>query len=126
MTQHTILIADDSSSVRSILKVYLNPLRAEVLEADTGERALRLAKLMPLSLMISDINMPGMDGLTLVEQVRRDTRPSVAGVPVILLTSDKSAAAQARMREVGADELLYKPISADALVAIATRYLNKA
>jgi len=128
MRPQTILIVDDSSSVRSILKVYLMGLRVkvEVLDAESGERALQLARLLPLSLMIVDINMPGMDGLTLVDKVRRDSRPTVARLPVILLTSDRSEAARVRMREVGANEMLYKPVSAATLVDTAGKLLEEA
>jgi two-component system chemotaxis response regulator CheY len=121
----TILIVDDSSSIRNILKVYLMGLKAEILDADNGERALQLARLMPLSLVITDVNMPGMDGLTLVDKLRKDSRPSVAKVPVILLTSDRSDAARERGKAVGADELLYKPVSSETLLAAASRYLKK-
>lgn len=126
MSPRTILIVDDSSSIRSILKVYLMGLKAEVLDAESGERALKLARLLPLSLMIVDINMPGMDGLTLVDKVRHDSRPAVARLPVILLTSDRSEAVRVRMREVGANDLLYKPVSAGTLLASAGKLLEKA
>jgi len=124
MRSKTLLIVDDSSSIRNILKVYLMGLKVEVLDADSGERALQLARLVPLSLMIADIQMPGMDGLTLVDKVRHDPRASVAGLPVILLTSDRSDAARARMREVGANDLLYKPVTAEALLATARKLLQ--
>ncbi|HZN92273.1 MAG TPA: response regulator [Myxococcales bacterium] len=124
MRPQTILVVDDSSSIRSILKVYLMGLKAEVLDAESGERALQLARLLPLSLMIVDINMPGMDGLTLVDKVRHDSRAAVAKLPVILLTSDRSEASRARMREVGANDLLYKPVTAETLLAAAGRLLR--
>lgn len=98
----------------------------EVLDADTGERALQLARLVPLSLMIADIQMPGMDGLTLVDRIRHDSRAQVAKLPVVLLTSDRSEAARVRMQEVGANDLLYKPISAETLRAVTSRFLTKA
>lgn len=101
-------------------------LKVEVLDADTGERALRLARLVPLSLMIADIQMPGMDGLTLVDRIRHDSRAKVAALPVILLTSDRSGTARARMQEVGASDLLYKPVSPEALLSVASRFLEKA
>jgi len=126
MAPQSILIVDDSSSIRNILRVYLMGLKVEVLDADTGERALRLARLVPLSLMIADIQMPGMDGLTLVDRIRHDSRAQVAALPVILLTSDRSEAARARMQEVGANDLLYKPVSAQALLSVASRFLEKA
>jgi two-component system, chemotaxis family, chemotaxis protein CheY len=122
----TILIVDDSSSIRSILRVYLMGLKVEVLDADTGERALQLARLVPLSLMIADIQMPGLDGLTLVDRVRHDSRAKVANLPIVLLTSDRSEAARVRMQEVGASDLLYKPISGETLRAVASRFLEKA
>jgi two-component system chemotaxis response regulator CheY len=126
MAPQTILIVDDSSSIRNILRLRLMGLKVEVLDADTGERALQLARLVPLSLMIADIQMPGMDGLTLVDRIRHDSRAQVAKLPVILLTSDRSEAARARMQEVGANDLLYKPISAESLLAVTSRFLTKA
>src|ERR1043165_5151693 len=119
MRPQTILIVDDSSSIRSILKVYLTGLKgkAEVVDAESGERALQLARLLPISLMIVDINMPGMDGLTLVDKVRHGSRAAVARLPIILLTSDRSEAARVRMQAVGANEMLYKPVSAESLLA---------
>jgi two-component system, chemotaxis family, chemotaxis protein CheY len=126
MVPQSILIVDDSSSIRNILRVYLMGLKVEVLDADTGERALQLARLVPLSLMIADIQMPGMDGLTLVDRIRHDPRAQVSRLPVVLLTSDRSEAARVRMREVGANDLLYKPISAETLRAVTSRFLTKA
>jgi len=126
MSPPTILIVDDSFSVRRILKAQMASLQAEVLTAESGERALQLARLMPLSLMIVDIKMPGMDGFQLVELIRKDSRESVAKLPVILLTSDCSEAARTRMREVGADELVDKADPGSALLAAIGRHLGKA
>jgi two-component system, chemotaxis family, chemotaxis protein CheY len=123
MPAKTILVVDDSSSIRNILKVYLMGLPVEVLDADSGERALQVARLMPLTLVIADINMPGMDGLTMVERLRADSRTDVAKVPVLLLTGDRSEQARVRMKAVGANELLYKPVTRDVLVAAVKRYL---
>ena len=106
--------------------MYLTGLKTkvEVVDAESGERGLQLARLLPISLMIVDINMPGMDGLTLVDKVRHDSRVSVASLPIILLTSDRSEAARTRMQEVGANELLYKPVTAEALLAAAGKLLG--
>jgi len=125
MSPPTILIVDDSSSVRRILKAHLAGLQAEVLTAESGERALQLARLMPLSLIIADIMMPGMDGFQLVELIRKDSRESVARLPVILLTSDCSEAARVRMREVGADEMLDKADPGEVLLTAIGRHLGK-
>ena len=97
-----------------------------MLDAETGERALRLARLVPLSLMIADVQMPVMDGLTLVERIRHDSRAQVSKLPIVLVTSDQSEATRARMAKVGANDILYKPISAEALRAVTSRFLIKA
>jgi CheY-like chemotaxis protein len=121
----TILIADDSSSIRNILKIYLMGLPVEVIDVDSGERALELARRAPPSLIIVDINMPGMDGLTMVDRLRRDERPEVARVPVVVLTGDQAEHLALRAKEVGANEFLQKPISAGDLIRVCSPYLTR-
>jgi two-component system, chemotaxis family, chemotaxis protein CheY len=121
----TVLLVDDSSSIRSILKVYLMGLSAEVVDADGGERAFQIARLVPLSLVIADLNMPGMDGLALLRKLRTDGRAN-AKVPVILLTGDKSEEARLKMAEAGANAVLYKPIASDVLLTTIKGLLPEA
>lgn len=121
----SILIVDDSSSIRNILKIYLMGLPVDLVDAESGERALELARATPPSLIIADINMPGMDGLTMVDHLRHDAQSAVSRVPVVVLTSDRSEHLRLRAKEVGANELLYKPIAADPLIRVCTPYLTR-
>src|SRR5690348_13072976 len=86
--EKTILVMDDSSTIREVLKVYLASERYEVVEAENADRGLNLVRLLPVDLVIADIKMPGMDGLVFVRRLRQEKNPRVRGLPVILLTGE--------------------------------------
>jgi two-component system chemotaxis response regulator CheY len=119
----TVLIVDDSDTIRHILRVYLMKLKLEFLDADRGDRGLRLLGANPVDLVIADFNMPGMSGLDFVRQVRADSRPGVSRVPLLLLTGGKAPDLERRALEAGASEFVRKPISSSALSAVVRRHL---
>lgn len=119
----TILLLDDSPTIRSVVKVYLMSRKFEFLEAEDGERALQVLRLVPVSLVIADINMPNMDGITFLGKVRADPRPKVKSVPVVLLTSDTSEDARERGMKAGANAFVKKPISPASLNEIINQFL---
>ncbi len=120
----TILVVDDSPTLRGIVKIYMRPLQVDVMEADGGERALQLARLAVPTLILADINMPGMDGITFVKQLRADSRAEVRGIPVIFLTGDKSGELRQRAQEAGASDFLEKPVKSGPLQDAVKRILN--
>ena len=120
----TILVVDDSPTLRGIVKIYMRPLQVDVMEADGGERALQLARLAVPTLIVADINMPGMDGITFVKQLRADSRPEVRNIPVIFLTGDKSGELRQRAQEAGASDFLEKPVKSGPLQDAVKRILN--
>ena len=122
--QRTVLIVDDSDTIRHILKVYLTKLKLEFLDADRADRGLRLLGASPVDLVIADFNMPGMTGLDFVRQVRADTRPEVSRVPLLLLTGGKAPDLEDRGLLAGASEFVRKPISSAALSAVVRRHLS--
>jgi two-component system chemotaxis response regulator CheY len=113
-----ILIVDDSPTTRSFLKVILNLEHMDLLEAENGERALVVAQLVRLDLVIADVNMPKLDGIRLVERLRASPDPRLRALPVILLTADKTEELQRRGIEAGATSFARKPISPAELTAI--------
>lgn len=122
--KHTVLLLEDSSTIRHILKVYLMKLKLDFLEADRGEQGLRLLGMHPVSLVIADFNMPGgMDGLEFVRQARASERPEVQRMPIVLLSGGKAPDLEARALQAGASEFVRKPISIDALAAVVRRHL---
>ncbi len=123
MTKPSILIVDDSASVRSIIQVYLMSLKVELVEADTGERALQLLKLLPISLVIADVQLPGIDGITMVQRLRAGEVPAAKQTPVLLLTGSGEDCLT-RGLEAGANDFLRKPISPAALTAAVSRFIS--
>jgi len=121
--KRTVLIVDDSDTIRHIIKVYLMKLKLEFLEAERADRGLLLLGANPVDLVIADFNMPGMNGLDFVRQVRADARLDVRRVPVLLLSGGKAPELERRALEAGASEFVRKPISIDALSAVVRRHL---
>jgi two-component system, chemotaxis family, chemotaxis protein CheY len=112
----TILVVDDSLTVRRILTVYLAPLRATVLEAKGATDAVALLATRPVDLMIADVNMPDVDGLALVKLLRSHVDQRLRRLPVVLLTgSDVNRTAGL---EAGANAFLNKPVSPSELFRV--------
>jgi two-component system chemotaxis response regulator CheY len=118
----TLLIVDDSEAIRSIIKVYLNWHSFEFVEAGDGERAWQLMQLLPVDLVIADINMPGLDGIEFVRRVRSSSS-NLKEVPVILLTGDKSEELKQRGLDAGANCFARKPITSNTLVELVRKHL---
>ena len=121
----TILVVDDSPTLRGIVKIYMRPLQLEVMEADGGERALQLARLAVPALIVADINMPGMDGLTFLRGLRAEPRAEVRRIPVIFLTGDKNSELRQRAAEAGADDFLEKPVKSGPLQEAVKKILDR-
>ncbi|MDQ7039314.1 MAG: response regulator [Rhodothermus sp.] len=111
----TIFIVDDSTVMRSSLKANLEMQGFQVAMAADGEEALAQLKngLKP-DLILTDINMPKMDGLTLIREVRK--LPGFRFVPILVLTTESQQAKREEARRLGATGWLVKPVSGVDLV----------
>lgn len=118
-----VLLVDDSPTVRNILKVYLMNLPVDLVEAEDGERALQVLKLVPADLVIADINMPGLDGISFCKKVREGALPSGSTLPIVLLTGDKTELLRSRGTEAGCSAFLLKPVKSAELVEVVQRLL---
>lgn len=103
-----ILLVDDSSTTRTILKVYMAGIDVEFCEAGQGDAALDIVRKTPVDLVIADVNMPVMDGLMFVRCLRSSPSQSLRKLPVILLTSESVEAAA---KEAGANAFVRKPVT---------------
>jgi two-component system chemotaxis response regulator CheY len=119
MTQRrTVLVVDDAALVRAYYRSALESEEFTGEEAFNGVEALeRLSTLNP-DLMIVDVNMPQMDGLTLVETLRRRALP-LAAVPVLITSTESDESDFAAARRAGANHYLVKPIDRDVLLVYA-------
>lgn len=111
----TILIADDQKLARQALQGTLARGDYKVLQADTGHAVVELMAAHKPDLLVLDINMPGPSGLDLCRQIKRD--PATQFVPIIIVTAADDIRSRIRAFEMGADDLLPKPVIAEELLA---------
>jgi class 3 adenylate cyclase len=109
-----ILVADDDWLNRDLLKAYLDNSGCEVVVATEGQSALKLALQNPPDLVLVDVQMPIMDGLTLCGKLKQDLRTQF--VPVVIVTALDSEEEKLRAIEAGADDFITKPYNAIVLL----------
>ena len=102
-----IMIVDDSASLRQVVGIALKGAGYEVVEACDGKDALTKLDGRKIHLIISDVNMPNMDGITLVKEVKK--LPSYRFTPVIMLTTESQEGKKAEGQAAGAKAWVVKP-----------------
>jgi CheY-like chemotaxis protein len=109
-----ILFVEDNAMNRRVIREMLRAADLPMDEAEDGVQALAMVDEVAYDLILMDLRMPGMDGLTVVRRIR--ARGDAKGrVPIIVVTADSAADLQERCRMAGADGLLLKPVSMEAL-----------
>jgi len=110
----TILTVDDSKSMRQMVSFTLKQAGYDVVEAEDGVDGLNKAKSSRCNLIITDVNMPKMDGITLVKELRRIA--SYKFTPILLLTTEAGADKKQEGKAAGATGWLVKPFNPDQLL----------
>jgi two-component system chemotaxis response regulator CheY len=117
------LVVDDSDTMRKLVCLTLQNVGFTTYQAKNGLEALIQAKdIRPLDIVIADLNMPVMDGLKLLSQLRRT--PGVSIVPVLLLTTEIDRAVKERARMAGASGWLTKPFDPTQLAAVVQQIVR--
>ncbi|WP_112382981.1 response regulator (plasmid) [Sphingomonas carotinifaciens] len=119
----SILTVDDSASLRMAIRIALTGAGYAVTEAGDGIEGLAKAGATQFDLIVTDLNMPNMDGLTMIRELRR--QPAQAGVPIIFLTTESDAEMKAQAKAAGATGWLVKPFVPDQLVKVARKVLGR-
>jgi two-component system chemotaxis response regulator CheY len=114
-----ILVIDDASLVRLYYRRALEQAGFEVIEALNGLEALERLLTTPVDLLLVDINMPQMDGITFLRTLRRKDLP-LSGIPAVVMSTEAGPQDVAAARAAGANFYVIKPVSPDLLVAYAT------
>jgi two-component system chemotaxis response regulator CheY len=114
-----ILAVDDSKTMRDMVTFTLRKAGFDVMEAIDGQKALDAMTGSKFDLIITDINMPVMDGITLIKNVR--TGSSHRAVPILILTTESDDAKKAAGKSAGATGWLVKPFNPDKLVELVNR-----
>ena len=118
----TILVVDDSASMRQMISVTLGSAGYEVAEVADGAEALDYARKHAVDLVLADVNMPNMDGITLVAHLR--TLTSYRLTPLLLLTTESSPERKQQGKQAGATGWVLKPFHPTQLLTILDRVLS--
>jgi two-component system chemotaxis response regulator CheY len=117
-----VLIIDDSTTTRAVVKVYLSGHSLEFLEASNGQDGFQLAKQHKPEAIIIDLKMPGMDGMTFCRKVRAE--PGIKNTPIILITGSKGPEVRTEALRSGASVFLTKPIDVPTLAKVILSYVG--
>lgn len=117
-----ILVVDDSASMRNMVTSTLESAGHKVKDAGDGQVALTLAKSGAFDVVVTDLNMPVMDGIELVKNLR--SLPNYKYTPILLLTTESSGDKKAQGKDAGATGWLVKPFNPEKLLATVDRVLN--
>ncbi len=117
----TVMLVDDSNSIRNIIK---NALVGQynVVEAENGKDALAKLPGTAVDFFLFDVNMPEMDGITLLGEVRK--LPAHKGTPILMLTTETKDELRQKGRELGASGWIVKPFEPDKLIAAMQKLLG--
>lgn len=117
-----ILVVDDSRSMRKLVRAALEVDGHRVSEGENGHEALDLLDSGPVDLVIADVNMPVMDGITLTKEIR--TRARHRFTPVLILTTERGEDMKQRGRSAGATGWLVKPFDPAQLRQVVHRVIG--
>jgi len=119
----SILIVDDSNSVRMAIRMALTGAGYAVTEAADGAQGLSKANGSKFDMIITDLNMPNMDGLTMIRTLRKS--PAQCGTPILFLTTESEDAMKQQAKTAGATGWLVKPFVPDQLVKVVRKVLGR-
>lgn len=119
----SILTVDDSPSLRMAIRIALTGAGYEVTEAGDGQEGLDKANAGRFDMIITDLNMPNMDGLAMIRELRKS--PAQCGTPIIFLTTESDDAMKQQAKAAGATGWLVKPFVPEQLVKVARKVLGR-
>lgn len=117
----TILVVDDSASLRQVVAISLQGKGYDVIQADNGKAALAELDGKKINLVISDVNMPIMDGLTFVSKMKE--LPRYKFTPVIMLTTESGGDMKEKGRSVGVKAWVVKPFKPESMLTAVAKLI---
>jgi two-component system chemotaxis response regulator CheY len=119
----TVLIVDDSSSMRQLIEFAIKSAGHDAVLAGTGTEALEKLRSASVDLVITDLNMPEMDGITLITELR--AMPAYKFLPILMLTTESQVAKREEGRAAGASGWIVKPFSSDKLLEVVKKFIKE-
>ncbi len=118
----TIMVVDDSASIRQVVSMALKGAGYQVIEAVDGRDALSKLDGQKINLIISDVNMPNMDGITFVKEMKQ--KPNYKFTPVIMLTTEGSEDKKNAGQAAGAKAWVVKPFKPEQMLQAVAKLIN--
>ncbi len=118
----TIMTVDDSPSVRQCVRIALSSAGYGVIEAADGQEAFAKFQVSTANMLITDLNMPNVDGIELIKKIR--ATPAGKFIPIIFLTTESDEAVKSRARAAGASGWISKPFNEEKLLAVVKKLLG--
>ena len=118
----SILAVDDSASMRQMVSFTLKSAGYDVTDAEDGLVAFNMAKTKNFDLVITDVNMPNMDGIALIAELRK--LPNFKFTPLLMLTTESAADKKMAGKKAGATGWIVKPFNPDQLLSVIKRALG--
>ena len=118
----TILTVDDTASMRQMISFTLNSVGHEVIQASDGKEALKMLEGKKIDLVIADINMPNMDGITLLKSLR--ALADYKFTPILMLTTESQEAKRQQGKLAGATGWIVKPFNPEQLLTVVKKVLG--
>ena len=122
MSAKRIMTVDDSASVRQMVSFTLKDAGYDVVEACDGNDAIAKLNSVPVNMVITDLNMPNLDGIGLITKLR--AIPSFRFVPIIMLTTESQDTKKREGKTAGATGWIVKPFKSDQLLAVVKKVLG--
>ena len=118
----TVLTVDDSRTMREMLRLALSDAGFRVVQAEDGIHGLEVLAAESPQVIVTDINMPRMDGFGFIEEVRGDARHRA--IPILVLTTENDGDKKMRARQAGATGWIVKPFDPEALLGVLRKVLS--
>jgi two-component system chemotaxis response regulator CheY len=122
MMAKTVMTVDDSASVRQMVCFTLRQAGYDVVEASDGKDAVSAIGRAPVHMVVTDLNMPNMDGIALIKWLR--AQPAYKFIPIIMLTTESQEAKKHEGRTAGATGWIVKPFNQEQLVSVVKKVLG--
>lgn len=119
----SVLVVDDSPSIRQTIKITLGDAGYAITEAVDGQDGLEKASAEKFDLVLTDLNMPRMDGLGMIQALR--AKPELAGMPILFLSTESDGAVKQQAKSAGATGWLTKPFDPEKLIKVVAKVLGK-
>jgi len=118
-----ILVVDDDKTTRKLLSLYLKGAGFEVSTAENGLNAMEKLGSETFQLVLTDLNMPFMDGIEFIKTMK--SNPGTSGIPALMITTESDEEEMRKAREAGADGYLTKPVTAEVVMSKIRQMMGK-